>query len=330
MYGNFSKKSLQQVESMYDFTRCVKADGSAYGTGGQCRKGREEMKEKPGLRHLANAVARFLQRGSERDPEVDSAKNRAAIKALKALETNTNLTSEKSGGTAETAESPKYDNTPGSRKPMRARYDDSPEPSERLARIYKAQGFNAKPELVPTRSELERRKDVLTDSDGNPLILYRGVGSESFSRQFQGIGPNGGVHYPGSGISGNGTYAASAGAGSGKTGETVARETAIKYAGKGADPDRSVTAFALRSDANVVDFTRGTLKERQAQFENWQRGIYDSAIKKFGVWFADPGEAAAAMGIHAYRVPVSDTEDYWVILNRGAVIAAQNSQLSQP
>jgi hypothetical protein len=29
----------------YDFTRCVRPDGSAYGTGGRCRKGTEEAKE---------------------------------------------------------------------------------------------------------------------------------------------------------------------------------------------------------------------------------------------------------------------------------------------
>jgi hypothetical protein len=36
---NFSEKEV------YDFTRCVRQDGSAYGTGGKCRKGTEQVKE---------------------------------------------------------------------------------------------------------------------------------------------------------------------------------------------------------------------------------------------------------------------------------------------
>jgi hypothetical protein len=36
---NFSEKEV------YDFTRCVRPDGSAYGTGGKCRKGTEQVKE---------------------------------------------------------------------------------------------------------------------------------------------------------------------------------------------------------------------------------------------------------------------------------------------
>lgn len=41
MYGNFSESSLEAAAALFDFTRCVRADGSAYGTRGKCRKGRE-------------------------------------------------------------------------------------------------------------------------------------------------------------------------------------------------------------------------------------------------------------------------------------------------
>jgi hypothetical protein len=53
------------------------------------------------------------------------------------------------------------------------------------------------------------------------------------------------------------------------------------------------------------------------------------AEEKTGRHYNDVGEAAAALGIHAYHVPQTDTqgEDYWVILNRGAVIAAVNSEV---
>lgn len=37
----FSKEAKSVLNALYDFTACQRADGSVYGTGGQCRKGRE-------------------------------------------------------------------------------------------------------------------------------------------------------------------------------------------------------------------------------------------------------------------------------------------------
>lgn len=54
MQGFFSEEALEQCESLlqatYDYTRCVRPDGSAYGTAGKCRKGAEAGKkpETPG------------------------------------------------------------------------------------------------------------------------------------------------------------------------------------------------------------------------------------------------------------------------------------------
>jgi hypothetical protein len=58
MFGSFSKESLEKFqgmlslsssqdfsESVFDFTRCVRTDGTAYGTAGKCRKGTEEEKQ---------------------------------------------------------------------------------------------------------------------------------------------------------------------------------------------------------------------------------------------------------------------------------------------
>jgi hypothetical protein len=45
--SDFSEESLQKAADMLkemDFTRCVRADGSAYGTAGECRKGTPEDK----------------------------------------------------------------------------------------------------------------------------------------------------------------------------------------------------------------------------------------------------------------------------------------------
>ncbi len=58
MGGYFSDMALDSYRSLvielqgadfaegetYDFTRCVKPDGTVYGTAGQCRKGTEEAK----------------------------------------------------------------------------------------------------------------------------------------------------------------------------------------------------------------------------------------------------------------------------------------------
>jgi hypothetical protein len=61
MQGSFSDSSLEAFSNLlnkqkfddftesggsYDFTRCVRPDGSAYGTGGQCKKGKEETARK--------------------------------------------------------------------------------------------------------------------------------------------------------------------------------------------------------------------------------------------------------------------------------------------
>ena len=59
MLGSFNEEALEKYAekaaekagvsfsegNLYDFTRCVRPDGSAYGTGGKCRKGTEGEKE---------------------------------------------------------------------------------------------------------------------------------------------------------------------------------------------------------------------------------------------------------------------------------------------
>jgi hypothetical protein len=58
----FSEESLKAASSMihgtFDFTVCQRADGSRYGTGGQCRKGTETTAEKPGLLSRAKGFAK--------------------------------------------------------------------------------------------------------------------------------------------------------------------------------------------------------------------------------------------------------------------------------
>jgi hypothetical protein len=187
--------------------------------------------------------------------------------------------------------------------------------------LYKLQGFDAKPEVVKTRADLESRADVAKHPDGRPIIAFRGVTSEEFSHQLKGGGPDGDIHFSGAGIYGNGTYAASAP----KTGDTKhdrwAQKTAVSYSGSGGNTERRVTAFAFRSDANLAQFSDA------GEYHRWTQKIMKEASKKTGYEFTDIGHAAAAMGIHAYSIPQGG-EDYWVVLNRGAMIVATDPQLT--
>ena len=41
----FIEEAVNTLLGSYDFTRCVRPDGTAYGTGGKCKKGTEEAKD---------------------------------------------------------------------------------------------------------------------------------------------------------------------------------------------------------------------------------------------------------------------------------------------
>ncbi|ATW62849.1 hypothetical protein SCBWM1_gp165 [Synechococcus phage S-CBWM1] len=84
--GTFSEKSLlefsEKIEELLDFTRCVRADGSAYGTSGQCRKGTAEAKEaKASTPPKPKAKAKRVKAGT--DPE-KAVKSDAKVKKLSA------------------------------------------------------------------------------------------------------------------------------------------------------------------------------------------------------------------------------------------------------
>jgi hypothetical protein len=193
-----------------------------------------------------------------------------------------------------------------------------------LAEIYKAQGFNAKPELVATRGDLERRTDLAKGIDGKPVIAFRGVTEQKFADQFRGLGAEGETHYAGVGIYGNGTYAAATAPN--KTREQSVR-TSQQYAGSAEGTNARVTAFGFRSDANLVIPQGETQNERFDNYVKWQLGIVAAARNRTGLPINDTGHAAAIMGVHAYQVPVGYDEDYWVVLNRGATIQAIDAQI---
>jgi hypothetical protein len=189
--------------------------------------------------------------------------------------------------------------------------------------VYERQGFHARPEVVATRSELESRKDIARNPDGRPIVAYRGISSNEFSLQFKGGGPEGDKHFPGGGIYGNGSYSASAPLSGKVKHDKWAQDTAKDYTGESGDKSIRVSAFAFRSDARLVQF-EGDGK----QFKQWEEETLKKARETTGYDHHDVGSAAASLGVHAYRVPQTDGQDFWVVLNRGAIIVANDPELT--
>ena len=212
------------------------------------------------------------------------------------------------------------------RRLMVARGDSKPA-APNLKKIYEEQGFNSKPELVATANDLSKRKDLLTNMDGTNVIMYRGVTTQEFSDQFKGIGSGGDTHFPGRGIFGNGSYAGAPSFENPGGTADAGKNVAAAYSGERKDLASKVTAFGLRKDSNVATFEGASYNERSRSYDQWYDRTLKEAEQKTGYKFNDVGEAAAALGVHAYQVPQRDGY-YYVVLNRGAVVAAMDSQLA--
>ena len=236
--------------------------------------------------------------------------------------------------------------------------------SARLDYLYwRQKTYNKKPTRVKNIDELKKRTDVVKAADGENLIIYRGVTDEKFANQFKGVGIKGSDHYAGNGIYGNGTYAAARNINGPKSIVNKANNDALaiakQYAGEDpeykiflskAQTEKRVTAFALRKDANIKTWKAGSSVKttRKSQFhagpdgdwytENfltWRKETIEKAEKLTGLKYESVGEAATALGIDAYQIPLPLTEmdevtgvitrstmDYWVILNRSAIIVS--------
>ena len=211
-----------------------------------------------------------------------------------------------------------------------------------LSEVYEQQGFNAKSELVKDMDELLARKDLIKDVDGKDnLVFFRGIPQQSSVDQWQGRGSQGGIHYAGKGVYGNGSYMAAAGK-SGKYSVEAAHSTATSYAG---DRRSLVTASGLKKDARVWRTSVPVPKDNPSldraannkainaarmeahnEWEKWSLGVVKEAKAKYGEDLNDIGEAAAALGYDGYQVPMANhgrggSEDYWVILNRGSLVS---------
>ena len=211
-----------------------------------------------------------------------------------------------------------------------------------LSEVYEQQGFNAKSELVKDMDELLARKDLIKDVDGKDnLVFFRGIPQQSSVDQWQGRGSQGGVHYSGKGVYGNGSYMAAAGR-PGKYSVEAAHSTATSYAG---DKRSLVTASGLKKDARVWRTSVPVPKDNPSldraannkainaarmeahnEWEKWSLSVVKEAKAKYGEDLNDIGEAAAALGYDGYQVPMANhgrggSEDYWVILNRGSLVS---------
>ncbi len=79
MLGRFSEEALKAFaashnldtrnqdfsEGVFDFTRCVRPDGTAYGTRGKCRKGTEEVKKEESAQTIVDRLDK-LDYGDQR------------------------------------------------------------------------------------------------------------------------------------------------------------------------------------------------------------------------------------------------------------------------
>lgn len=91
MQGSFSKETLDifrelalqfsEVSEQYDFTRCLRSNGTAYGTGGQCRKGVEAEKRDIG-KSSAPSVSKSKVKKFTADPGTKGEKARKKISNL--------------------------------------------------------------------------------------------------------------------------------------------------------------------------------------------------------------------------------------------------------
>ena len=229
-----------------------------------------------------------------------------------------------------------------------------------LEYLYWRQGFNKKPTRVKNVKALKDRKDLVKGADGENLVVYRGVSNDDWSDSFKGIGKRADDYYVGEGIYGNGSYAASRNIHGTKSmitqGNKNAYEIAETYTARygqtvtEAEKKKRITAFGIKKDANLKTWSKGSSTKKlnpkephafpdsdwyEKEFVKWQKEIKEEAEKLTGLKYETSGEAAVALGIDGYQVPlplldeIKETgelihfnADYWVILNRSAIVVS--------
>jgi len=222
--------------------------------------------------------------------------------------------------------------------------------------LFWKQGFNKRPDRVKNVKALKDRTDLVKSADGENLLVYRGVSNDKWSDEFKGIGKTGDYYYQGNGIYGNGSYAASRNIHGTKTmvkqGNQNAFDLAENYTSSygstvtAAEKKKRITAFGIKKGANLKTWDKGastkSLKGAHAfpdsdwyrtTFKNWENETIAKATKLTGYKVNTVGEACTILGIDGYQVPLPLVDevgdklvhwnlDYWVILNRSAIVVS--------
>ena len=232
--------------------------------------------------------------------------------------------------------------------------------------LFWKQGFNKRPDRVKNVKALKDRTDLVKGADGENLVLYRGVSNDKWNDQFKGIGKGGDNYYAGEGIYGNGTYAAARNFHGTKASLSKSTKNAIEIAENYtqsnafapplsvAEKQKRVTAFGLKKGANFKTWKKGSstknLKFEHAfpdsdwykqTFQKWEDETMAKAKKLTGYHIDTVGEACSILGIDGYQVPlplvdklveggaklINFDADYWVILNRSAIVVSDTVKL---
>jgi SPP1 gp7 family putative phage head morphogenesis protein len=222
--------------------------------------------------------------------------------------------------------------------------------------LFWKQGFNKRPDRVKNVKALKDRTDLVKGADGENLLVYRGVSNDKWSDEFKGIGKTGDHYYVGNGIYGNGSYAASRNIHGTKAmvkqGNQNAFDLAENYTASygstvtAAEKKKRITAFGFKKGANLKTWEKGastkSLKGAHAfpdsdwyrtTFKEWENETIAKATKLTGYKVNTVGEACTILGIDGYQVPLPLVDevgdklvhwnlDYWVILNRSAIVVS--------
>jgi len=218
--------------------------------------------------------------------------------------------------------------------------------------LFWKQGFNKRPDRVKNVKALKDRTDLVKGADGENILVYRGVSDNKWSDEFKGIGKTGDYYYEGNGIYGNGSYAASRNIHGTKAmvkqGNQNAFDLAENYteATTTVNKNKRITAFGIKKGANLKTWDKGAstknLKGAHAfpdsdwyrtTFKNWENETIAKATKLTGYKVNTVGEACTILGIDGYQVPLPLVDevgdklvhwnlDYWVILNRSAIVVS--------
>lgn len=165
----------------------------------------------------------------------------------------------------------------------------------KLKYLAKAQGFDAKPEVV-AENELKQYAE-----ENKVPILYRGVTDPKYADEFRD-----GEYWAGRGLMCDGIYTAY---------DTHGKDVASQYAGDKGE----VIQMCLDKDAKIIDYN-----DLEKEMSDWMRGYSDEAKDfhtKINDLLADPGRFAAAKGYDAINIKEELMVNWgmMVVLNRSKV-----------